>query len=87
MPNIKSAMKRVKIANKKTIANKSKRSELRTQVKKTRAAMTESVSDAEKQFKDTQASLDRAAAKGYLHKKNVSRKKSRMAKALNKASS
>lgn len=85
MPNIKSAMKRVKVAEKKATANKSKRSELRTQVKKTRTAMAESVTDAEMMLKDTQANLDRAAAKGYLHKKNVARKKSRMAKALNKA--
>ncbi len=87
MPNIKSAIKRVKVANKKTIANKSKRSELRTQIKRTRTAMADSVTNAEQLMKETQANLDQAAAKGYLHKNNVARKKSRIAKALNKASS
>lgn len=82
MPNIKSAMKRVKVSEKKSLANKSKRSELKSQVKKTKVAVSESAGDAESLYRKTQADLDRAAAKGYLHKKNVARKKSQMAKAM-----
>lgn len=85
MPNIKSAMKRVKVADKKAQANRSKRSEMRTQIKKTRTAVAESIEQAEVLFKETQAGLDRAAAKGYFHKNTVARKKSRIAKAINKA--
>ncbi len=82
MPNIKSAIKRVKVAAKKTAANKIKKSEIRTAVKKTKAAVASSVEGAADMIKDTQATLDKAAAKGYMHKNNVARKKSRLAKAI-----
>lgn len=87
MPNIKSAIKRVNVASKKTLANKSKRSQIRTELKKTYAALAESAENAGQLVKDAQAELDKAAAKGYLHKKNVARKKSRLARQLNKINS
>ena len=83
MPNIKSAIKRVKVAAKKTAANKIKKSEIRTAVKKTKAAVASSVEGAADMVKSTQATLDKAVAKGYLHKNTVARKKSRLAKAVN----
>ncbi len=83
MPNIKSAIKRVKVIAKKTAANKIKKSEIRTAVKKTKAAVVSSVEGAAGLVKDTQAVLDKAAAKGFMHKNTVARKKSKLAKALN----
>jgi small subunit ribosomal protein S20 len=83
MPNIKSAIKRVKVIAKKTAANKIKKSEIRTAVKKTKAAVASSVEGAADMIRDTQSTLDQAAAKGYMHKNNVARKKSRLAKVLN----
>lgn len=83
MPNIKSAIKRVKVIAKKTAANKIKKSEIRTAVKKTKAAVASSVEGAADMIQSTQATLDKAVAKGYLHKNTVARKKSRLAKALN----
>lgn len=83
MPNIKSAIKRVKVAAKKTAANKIKKSEIRTAVKKTKAAVASSVEGAADMIKATQSVLDKAAAKGYLHKNNVARKQSKLAKAIN----
>jgi small subunit ribosomal protein S20 len=85
MPNIKSAIKRVTVTAKKTAANKIKKSEIRTAVKKTKAALASSVEGAADMVKETQSTLDKAAAKGYLHKNNVARKKARLAKVLNKA--
>lgn len=85
MPNIKSAMKRVKIIEKKTAANKIKKSEIRTTLKKTRSAVASSAENAGVMARDAQSTLDKATAKGYLHKNNVARKQSRLAKALNKA--
>lgn len=83
MPNIKSAIKRVKVIAKKTAANKIKKSEIRTAVKKTKAAVASSVEGAAELVKDTQAVIDKAAAKGYMHKNTAARKKSKLAKAIN----
>ena len=85
MPNIKSAIKRVSITEKKTAANKIKRSELRTSLKKAKSAVAASAENAGELLRDTQSSLDKAAAKGYLHKNNAARKQSKLAKAANAA--
>jgi len=74
MPNIKSAIKRVKVNAKKTAANKIKKSEIRTAVKKTKAAVASSAEGAANMIQSTQATLDKAAAKGYLHKNTAARK-------------
>ena len=81
MPNIKSAIKRVAVAQKKTAANKMKRSEIRTSLKKTRNAVASSAENAEQLLRETQSMLGKAAAKGYLHKNNAARKQSKLAKA------
>jgi small subunit ribosomal protein S20 len=84
MPNIKSAIKRVSVTEKKTAANKIKKSEIRTTLKKARTATATSAAGAAELVRETQSALDQAAAKGYLHKNNVARKQSKLAKALNK---
>lgn len=84
MPNIKSAIKRVKVTEKKTAANKMKKSEMRTAIKKTKASIAEGNVSAET-LKEAQATLDKAAAKGYIHKNAAARSKSRLAKAAAKA--
>lgn len=83
MPNIKSAIKRVKVTEKKTAANKMKKSEIRTVVKKAKASIDASTSA--ELLKDVQSTLDKAVASGYIHKNCAARKKSRMAKAANAA--
>ena len=83
MPNIKSAIKRVKVTEKKTAANKMKKSEIRTVVKKAKASIAVSDADVAVTIKDAQVTLDKAAAKGYIHKNTAARKKSRIAKAAN----
>lgn len=85
MPNIKSAMKRVKVLEKKAAVNKIKKSEIRTAVKKARVAVAESSESAIELFRDAQKKLDQAAAKGRMHKNTVARRKSRIAKAMNAA--
>ena len=84
MPNIKSAIKHVKVTEKKTAANKMKKSEMRTAIKKTKASIAEGTESAEA-LKSAQKTLDKAAAKGYIHKNAAARTKSRLAKAANKA--
>lgn len=84
MPNIKSAIKRTKVSAKKTAANKMQKSKIRTLLKKTGSAVAASADNAGDLVREAQTVLDKAAAKGYLHKRNVARKKSRLAKGLSK---
>lgn len=83
MPNIKSAIKRVKTAEKKAVANKITRGTIRTTIKKAKIAVESSSPDLEAIVKQAVVSIDKAAAKGYMHKNTAARKKSRLAKAVN----
>lgn len=86
MPNIKSAIKRVKVSQKKTAVNKMYKSDLRTTVKKTYAAIETAADNAQELVNDAQIKIDKAAGKGYMHKNAAARQKSRLAKAYNKMS-
>ena len=83
MPNIKSAKKRVKVIETKTLRNQMIKTNIKTSIKKFEAF----VADANKEealaaFTDTK--LDKAVAKGIMHKNTVARKKSQLALKLNK---
>ncbi len=84
MPNIKSAIKRVKVSETKTLKNTIRKSALKTTVKKCKEAIAsgEGATDA---YKATTKAIDKAAAKNLLHKNTAARRKSRLAKALNAA--
>ena len=84
MPNIKSAMKRVKVSNKKHAANSSQKSALRKQIKSARLAIESSARDAAEKVKTATVALDVAASKGLIHKNKAARDKSRLMTALNK---
>ena len=83
MPNIKSAMKRVKVTEKKNLRNRMMKSAMRTSVKKFDAAVTAGQVDAQL-LSDTSSAVDRAVSKGVMSKNAANRKKARMAKAMNK---
>lgn len=85
MPNIKSAIKRVKVTEAKTLQNSIKKSELKTTVKKCKEAIATGEGTAADSYKSATKALDKAAAKNLLHKNTAARKKSRLAKALNAA--
>jgi len=80
MPNIKSAKKRVAVTERKSAANKMKKSEIRTTVKKAKASVAEG-EYTDEMMKQTQKALDKAAAKGHISKQAAARQKSRLAKA------
>ena len=82
MPNIKSAVERTEIIAKKTAANKMQKSKIRTLLKKTGSAVADSAENAGDLSRQAQTVLDKAAAKGFLHKNTAARKKSKLAKAL-----
>ncbi len=84
MPNIKSAIKRVKVSEKKNLRNRMIKSSMKTSVKKFDTAIAEGNADAAL-LSATQGAVDRAASKGVIHKNAANRKKARLAKQLNKA--
>ena len=85
MPNIKSAKKRVLVNQAKAMQNKAAKSALKTDIKKFEAAVVEgNRSEAEGAYKVAVKSIDKAAAKGLLHKNNAANKKSSLTLKLNK---
>ncbi|MEF9894575.1 MAG: 30S ribosomal protein S20 [Clostridia bacterium] len=84
MPNIKSAVKRVKVNEKKNLRNRMIKSAMRTTVKKYDVAVATGAADAQL-LSATASAIDKAASKGVIHKNAANRKKARMAKRLNKA--
>ena len=85
MPNIKSAKKRVKVSEKKNLRNRVVKSGVRTAVKKFDAAVANDAASAAAVLSDTTSAIDKAAAKGVMHKNAANRKKARLAKRLSKA--
>ena len=82
MPNIKSAKKRVKVIEKKTLRNKAIKSDLKTALKKADAAVANNASDKEQVVRAAIKKVDMACTKGILHKNNAARKKYQLAKKL-----
>ena len=84
MPNIKSAKKRVLIAKVNSERNKADKSALKTTLKKFEAAVAEGNREqADSAYKAAVKTIDKAAAKGILHKNTAARKKSSIARKMN----
>ena len=85
MPNIKSAKKRVVTSEKRNERKSAQRSALRTSIKKARIAIESNDANKDAAVKAASTNLDKAVAKGLVHKNTAARKKSRLAKAANAA--
>ena len=85
MPNIQSAKKRVSVSEKKNLRNRMVKSGVKTSVRKLNEAVAESAEAASTQYVATVAAIDKAAAKGVIHKNAADRKKARLAKMIAKA--
>ncbi|MBU8879456.1 30S ribosomal protein S20 [Bacillus sp. FJAT-29790] len=84
MPNIKSAIKRVKTNEARNAQNTTAKSAMRTAIKKVDAAIVNNDATAAKEtFVDAARKLDKAASKGLIHKNAAARKKSRLMKKMN----
>ncbi len=83
MPNIKSSKKRVKVIATKTLINKSYNSGLKTDIKKANLAVESNDANKADAVKVAIKKIDRAVAKGILHKNTAARKKSALARKLN----
>ncbi len=89
MANIKSQIKRNRQNEQKRVANKGVRSEVRTRVK-TALSVAESGDDAaktEEALREAVRKIDRAAAKGVIHKNQAANRKSRLMRRVQKSAS
>ena len=93
MANIKSAKKRIQIAERNRLQNKSYKSAVKTLMKKYFAAVEDYASDPSSEEKEQQvqkamsaaySKIDKAVKVKALHRNNGARKKARLAKALQK---
>ncbi|WP_341730340.1 30S ribosomal protein S20 [Microcoleus sp. EPA2] len=90
MANIKSAVKRVKIAERNRLYNKSYKSAVKTLMKKYFAAVEkyaaspspELMQEVQQRMSEAYSKIDKAVKKGVLHRNNGARKKSRLARTL-----
>ena len=87
MPNIKSAIKRVSVIEKKTLRNNMIKSEYKTAIKRFEEALANNnVVEATKLMSVATRKIDQACSRGVIVKNTAARKKSNLAKKLNAAS-
>ncbi len=85
MANIKSAKKRVLVAQRNAQRNLAFKTSIKTAVKKVLVcAQSEDKSELQALLSKAYQLCDKAVAKGILHKNTAARKKSRLTKAINK---
>ena len=80
MPNSKQATKRMLQNERRHLANKSKRSAMRTAIKKVMAATTPE--EAQAAIPDAMRTIDKCAKKNIIHDNAAARRKSQLAKSL-----
>ena len=84
MPNIKSAKKRVLVAEIRRNRNMAVKSRMKTQLKKFDAAVAEGDKEAAgRELLAAVSVLDKTAAKGVIHKNAAARRKSNLCRAYN----
>ena len=84
MPNIKSAKKRVMVAETHRVRNMARKNEMKTQIKKFTAAVADgNKKAAEKELLASVSILDKTAGKGVIHKNAAARRKSGLYRAYN----
>jgi small subunit ribosomal protein S20 len=82
MANIKSQIKRNKQNAQRALRNRSLRSALKTSTRRFREAEGDAVVE---RAREASRALDKAASKGAIHKRTAARRKSRLARAANRA--
>jgi len=87
MANIKSAQKRIKVTETKTLRNRVIKSALKTSIKKFELSLdSENAEETKNSYLSVVKALDMAASKGVIHKNMAARKKSRLNARMNKIS-
>lgn len=84
MPNIKSAIKRVKVNESNRIENKKVRKIYKDSIKEFELAVSNNDKNVEDLFKKAVSNIDKAWSKGVLKRNTADRKKARLSIILNK---
>lgn len=85
MANSKSALKRVKVSERRRLRNRTYRSAARTMVRRAESVIaTGDVDAAASAVGSAISMLDRTAGKGVIHRNNAGRRKSRLMSKYNK---
>lgn len=86
MPNIKSAEKRVRQNIKRELRNRRTKSMLKTSIRRFEESLQSGdVEEAKVKLNAAVRQIDRAAARGVVHKNNAARKKSRLSRIFNQS--
>jgi len=84
LANTKSAIKRLRSAERRRLRNRVYRGRARTAIKKARRLIAEGrLEEAREAVRVAVSALDKAAEKGIIHKNNAARRKSRLMRQLN----
>lgn len=84
LANLKSAIKRVEVNNKKRERNQSLKTNMRTEMKKVEHFIEENdVENAKKAYQKALRTIDKVVQKGAIHKNNGNRQKARLRRKLN----
>jgi small subunit ribosomal protein S20 len=83
MANIRSQIKRNRQNEKRRLRNKAVRSELKTRIKTAVTTAETGAENSEEALRRAVKKLDKAAAKGVIHKNQAARRKSRLMKRIN----
>ena len=94
MANIKSAIKRVAIAERNRLRNKAYKSSVKTLTKKYFTALqghaasptSESMQEVQERMNEAYSKIDKAVKRGIIHRNTGARKKARMASAFKRSS-
>ncbi|MGH9263510.1 MAG: 30S ribosomal protein S20 [Acidimicrobiales bacterium] len=84
MANIKSQIKRNKTNEKRRLRNKAARSEIKTRVKAAVNAAADTPEEAVDALRTAIKRIDKAAAKGIIHKNQAANRKSRLMRSLSR---
>lgn len=87
MANIKSQIKRNRTNEKARVRNKAAKSEVKTRVKKAVSSATAGAETAAEDLRTAVKRLDKAAARGIIHKNQAANRKSRLVKRINSLTS
>ncbi|MGC6767633.1 30S ribosomal protein S20 [Enterococcus sp. LJL128] len=84
MPNIESAIKRVRTSADANAKNSSQTNAMRTAIKKFDEAVVAGADNVDVLYKDAVKAIDMAETKGLIHKNKANRDKSRLSKKIAK---
>ena len=86
MANTKSAIKRLRSAERRRLRNRVYTGRARTSIKKAKSLIDQGhLEEAREAVRVAVSALDKAAEKGIIHKNNAARRKSRLMRQLNQA--